>query len=80
MRRNEINFTELQNDLLLYHNQLRTNPQSFISTLEDWQKKYRENILQLNNENPSRTFEGIKGCIDAINFLKKQKKNFRIKI
>ena len=40
MRKNEINFTELQNDLLLYHNQLRTNPQSFISTLENWKKKY----------------------------------------
>ena len=79
MRKNEINFTELQNDLLLYHNQLRTNPQSFISTLEDWQKKYRENILQLNNENTSRTFEGIKGCIDAINFLKKQKKISELK-
>ena len=74
MKKNEINFSELQNDLLLYHNQLRTNPQSFIPILEEWRKRYRENILQLGNENPSRTFEGEKGCIDAINFLKNQKK------
>ena len=74
MKKNEINFVELQSNLLLHHNKLRANPQSFIPILEEWLKKYKENILQINNENPSRTFEGEKGCIDAINFLKKQKK------
>ena len=38
MKKNEINFTELQNELLLNHNQLRTNPQTFITILEEWQK------------------------------------------
>ena len=74
MKKNEINFVELQSNLLLHHNKLRANPQSFIPILEEWLKKYKENILQINNENPSRTFEGEKGCIDAINFLKKQKR------
>ena len=70
MKKNEINFIELQSELLLYHNQLRTNPSSFIPILQEWQKRYKDNILQLNKESPSRTFEGEKGCLEAIKFLK----------
>lgn len=68
-----INFNELQNELFLYQNKLRKDPPSFIPYLEEWLKRYKENILQLPNENPLRTFEGCKGAENAIQFLKKQK-------
>ena len=69
----EINFKDLQSELVVYHNKLRKNPSSFIPILEDWLKKYKENTLQLQNENPLRTFEGKNGVEDAIKFLKNQK-------
>ena len=69
----EINFKELQNELFIYQNKLRKDPHSFIPLLEVWLTKYKENTLQLQNENPLRTFEGQKGAEDAIEFLKKQK-------
>ena len=68
----EINFKDLQNELYVYQNKLRKDPASFIPLLEVWLTKYKENTLQLQNENPLRTFEGPKGVEDAIEFLKKQ--------
>ena len=74
MRSNaQINFTDLQSELFLYHNKLRKDPSSFIPYLEEWLNKYKENILQLPKENPLRTFEGSKGVENAIKFLKEQK-------
>ena len=68
----QINFNDLQSELFLYHNKLRKEPSSFIPYLEEWLTKYKENILQLPNENPLRTFDGSKGVENAIKFLKNQ--------
>ena len=69
----QIDFNDLQCELLLVQNKLRKEPISFVPILEEWLKKYKENILQLPKENPLRTFEGPKGVEDAIQFLKNQK-------
>ena len=68
----QINFNDLQSELFLYHNKLRKEPSSFIPYLEEWLTKYKENILQLPNETPLRTFDGSKGVENAIKFLKNQ--------
>ena len=68
-----INVLDLQRELFECHNKLRKEPTFFIPLLEPWLNKYRENILQLTNENPLRTFEGPKGVENAIAFLKNQK-------
>ncbi len=73
MKGKQINFNDLQSELFLCQNRLRKDPSSFIPHLEEWLKKYKENILQLKNENPLRTFEGPKGVEEAIKFLKNQK-------
>ena len=69
----QINFIDLQSELFLCQNKLRKNPSSFIPQLEELTKKFKENILQLPNENPLKTFEGKKGVENAIEFLKTQK-------
>ena len=63
----------MQSELVLYHNKIRKNPSSFIPILEKWLKKYKENYLQLQNENPLWIFEGKNWFEDAIKFLKNQK-------
>ena len=69
----QINFKDLQNELFICQNKLRKDPSSFIPLLEERLKKFKENILQLKNENPLRTFEGVKAVENAIEFLKIQK-------
>ena len=65
-----LNCKDLQNELYVYQNKVRKDPASFIPLLKVWLTKYKENALQLQNENPLRTFEGPKGVKDAIEFLK----------
>ena len=72
MKGKKFNTNDLQCELLIVQNKIRKDPTSFIPILEEWLKRYRENILQLPNENPLRTFEGKKGVEDAIQFLKNQ--------
>lgn len=78
--RKQIDFITLSKELLICHNNLRKKPSSYIPKLEEWLKRFKDNILELPGENPLRTFEGPKGVEDAIEFLKYQKPVQELKI
>ena len=67
-----INFEERMKQIFIEHNKIRTDPKSYISKLQTWLPKFRENTLYLLNENPLRTFEGKQAVEDAIHFLSTQ--------
>ena len=62
----------LADQIFKLHNQVRTNPQSFINILEKYKSYFNENILN----KPSGPIESIEGPIaydEAVMFLKNQK-------
>ena len=69
-----INYDELIKEIYQQHNELRTNPQSYIQKLENSLNYYKENnIYSPQDEDPIKTTEGIEAVQEAINFLKNQK-------
>ena len=69
-----IHYDELIKEIYQQHNELRTNPQSYIQKLENSLKYYKENnIYSPQDEDPIKTTEGIEAVQEAINFLKNQK-------
>ena len=67
------NFEEIENEILKKHNELRSNPQSFIPKLEECLKHFREKIYHMPGEDPIQTYEGPNAVEDAIEFLQAQK-------
>lgn len=72
LQQNKINFEEKVKELLIEHNKIRTDPKSYISKLQSWLPKFRDNTLYLLKENPLKTFEGKYAIEEAIRFLSKQ--------
>ena len=69
-----INYEELVKEIYQQHNEIRTNPQSYIQKLENSLKYYKDNnIYSPPEEDPIKTTEGIEAVQEAINFLKNQK-------
>jgi uncharacterized protein YkwD len=67
-----IDFEELSRSILIEHNRLRQDPQSFIPILKEHMKYFKDLTLYLPNSIPLVTQEGSKAYEDAILFLQKQ--------
>ena len=68
-----INFEEIEKEIFIKHNELRTNPQSFIPKLKECLKHFREKIYHMPGEDPIQTYEGPEAIEEAIQFLQAQK-------
>lgn len=69
-----INYEELIKEIYQQHNELRTNPLSYVQKLENSQRYYKDNnIYSPPDEDPIKTTEGSEAVQEAINFLKNQK-------
>ena len=69
-----LNYEETIKEIFHLHNELRTNPKSFIPKLENSIKYYKEdNIYSPPDEEPIKTLEGKEAVHDAIKFLENQK-------
>ena len=69
----QLNFEEIEKELLQLHNKIRQDPQSYIPKLKDYLKYFRNKIYHPPNEDPIQTYEGTEAFEDAIQFLKTQK-------
>ena len=68
-----INYEDISNEIYKLHNELRSNPQSFIPKLENSLKYYKDNkIYSPPDEDPIKTTEGPEAVQEAIDFLKNQ--------
>ena len=68
----EIDYEELEKQIFLLHNELRTNPKSFLSKLHSCLNHFKDKIYHKPDEEPIQTYEGISAVKEAINFLKNQ--------
>jgi uncharacterized protein YkwD len=62
----------IQSKLLTELNNLRSDPQSYISILENDKTYFNNNILYRPNQQPIQTYEGISIYDEAISFLNSQ--------
>jgi uncharacterized protein YkwD len=69
----DIDYEKLEEDLFKLHNQVRTNPQSFIPKLKSVLTCFKNKIYHIPGEEPIQTFEGSQAVKEAIQFLKTQK-------
>jgi uncharacterized protein YkwD len=69
----QINYAEVAKALVEAHNQVRTNPHSYVEKLENSMRYFRGEILSKPGEDPVKTFEGKSAYEEAILFLKRQK-------
>ncbi len=69
----ELIHTEIRESVLLEHNKLREDPQSYIPILEKYLSYFKENVLVKPGDNRIQTYEGKSAFIEAIEFLKSQK-------
>ena len=63
---------ELEAELLIEHNAIRLNPQSYIPKLKEALNHFRDKIYHKPGEDPIQTYEGKSAIEEAINFLKSQ--------
>jgi hypothetical protein len=70
---NQIDHKVLSKNLLIAHNNLRSDPISFIEKIEKTMKQLKGNILSRPMEFSVQTIEGKNAFLEAIEFLKKQK-------
>jgi len=68
----QFNFSDLNTEILLEHNKIRSNPSSYIPILEEHIKLFKDNILHRPNEIPLQTNEGPSAYEEAIKFLEDQ--------
>ena len=68
----DINLQQLSEELYQEHNNLRTNPQSYIEKLSKMENYYKDKIFRHPNEIPIETYEGSEGLKGAIEFLKNE--------
>ena len=66
-------YDELATEIYNLHNELRTNPLSFVSKLKESLKHFREKIYHKPGEDPIQTYEGPSAIEEAIDFLKTQR-------
>jgi len=71
--KSEVDYEKLKYEVLAVQNDLRTNPQGFITHLENHLKLFKGNICYYPGEIGLMTNEGVAAVKEAINFLKKQK-------
>ena len=64
---------ELTKEIFNLHNELRSNPTSFISKLRESLKYFLDKIYHKPGEDPIQTYEGSSAIEEAIEFLKSQK-------
>ena len=64
---------QLSTELFNLHNELRSNPLSFVSKLKESLKYFRDKIYHKPGEDPIQTYEGPSAIEEAIDFLKTQK-------
>jgi len=76
---NQIEHKELTKNLLIAHNNLRTDPQSYIEKVDKTMKMLKGNILSKPLEYAVQTVEGKNAFLEAIEFLKKQKPILKLK-
>ena len=68
-----VDYDKLIQELFEQHNELRTNPQSYITKLQDSLQYYKENkIYYKPDEEPIKTIEGKESVYEALEFLKTQ--------
>ena len=72
MFQEDIDFKEVETSLFHKHNELRTNPKSFIPKLRETLPYYKDKILHKPDEEVIQTYEGVGAVTEAINFLKYQ--------
>lgn len=63
-------FQEAREQLLNFHNELRTDPQSFIPHLEKHKSMIKDGILRLPRQTPIKLKEGVEAYDNAIDYLK----------
>jgi uncharacterized protein YkwD len=68
-----IDYEKLEEEIYQKHNELRTNPKSFIPKLKESLNHFREKIYHKPGEDPIQTYEGPEAIEEAIEFLKTQK-------
>jgi uncharacterized protein YkwD len=64
------NLTDLEQQAIAEMNRARTNPTAYADWLESLKPYYRGNVLQLPNQPPIRTQEGVKAVNEAIALLR----------
>jgi len=72
MAKQQINYQELSNSIVVEHNNVRRDPKSYIPILEKYITYFKGTIIYKPNEIPIQTNEGVKAYEDAIQFLKEQ--------
>ena len=68
-----IDYEEIEKEIIKKHNELRSNPQSFIPKLKESLNHFREKIYHKPGEDPIQTYEGPEAIEEAIDFLQNQK-------
>ncbi|MDY6786232.1 MAG: CAP domain-containing protein [Cyanobacteriota bacterium] len=64
------NLTELERQAIAEMNRARTNPSAYADWLENIKQYYSGNVLQLPNQPPIRTQEGVQAVDEAIDVLR----------
>ena len=62
----DIDYEKLEEDLFKLHNQVRTNPQSFIPKLKSVLTCFKNKIYHIPGEEPIQTFEGSQAVKEAM--------------
>lgn len=68
----QINYEDIENELIEQHNILRTDPKSYIPKLEQCLNLFHENVYHQPGEDPLQTYEGVAAVEEAIDFLNEQ--------
>jgi len=78
MSNTDINFEELNQNILIEHNRLRTDPQSYIPILHKHLDYFKDKILTRPNDNSFQTNEGSSAVEEAIKFLELAKPTYAL--
>lgn len=64
--------SQLEKEVIVEMNKVRTNPQSYIIIMEEYKKRFQGNKVKIGKRKFMQTQEGIAAVDEAITFLKSQ--------
>jgi uncharacterized protein YkwD len=69
----DVNYAQIEKEILEEHNKLRTEPKSYITVLENHLTMFKGDVFTYPGKIGIRTREGVSAVNEAIKFLKEQK-------